>query len=116
MTEESERRRFFMMCGTEPKSMHLLASWAAALCLWLIVPCAPATADDFVDGKISGFYGDGSAGALIISVDTDWTKNPPASNVLQFERVEVRAPWTIPSGLTINRDGTLWWHTAVQLH
>lgn len=48
-------------------------------------------------------YGDGSAGILDITQDTDWTANPPASPNLQFFAFTVEGGVTlkIPSGLTI---------------
>ena len=57
------------------------------------------------DDHLTAFYGDGSAGVLVIDVDTDWSKNPPVSTNFQFSRVLVGASWTIPSGLTIKALG-----------
>src|ERR1051325_9510684 len=53
-------------------------------------------------------YGDGSAGALTISSNIDWTTSPPASNNLQFSSITVNAgqTWTIPSGLVLRVKGT----------
>jgi len=52
-------------------------------------------------------YGDGSAGALTISSNTDWNTSPPASNNFQFSSVTVNAgqTWTIPSGLVLRVRG-----------
>jgi hypothetical protein len=45
-------------------------------------------------------YGDGSAGALNISSNTDWTMNPPSGN-LQFSSITINsgATLTVPTGL-----------------
>ena len=55
----------------------------------------------------SAAYGDGSAGLLEISTDTDWTANPPKSMNFQFLSIVVNpgVTWKIPSGLTIRTLG-----------
>jgi hypothetical protein len=53
----------------------------------------------------SSAYGDGSAGALMISTNTDWTTTPPSSANFQFTTVTVDAARIIPSGLTIRSTG-----------
>ncbi len=66
------------------------------------------TAGSFSTAFASGFYGDGSSGALVIDTDTDWTTNPPPVNHamnLEFTTITVNAKWTIPSGLIIMATG-----------
>jgi hypothetical protein len=54
----------------------------------------------------STIYGDGSAGALNITANTDWTVNPPANNI-QFTSITISpgATLTVPSGLTLRATG-----------
>jgi len=53
-------------------------------------------------------YGDGSAGALNITANADWTTNPPANNI-QFSSITISpgATLTVPSGLTLRTTGDL---------
>lgn len=60
------------------------------------------------NNNASRFYGDGSAGALTISADTDWNTAPPTSDNLNFTNVVIDAgsTLTIPAGTIIRCTGT----------
>ncbi|MFO0838880.1 MAG: hypothetical protein U1D55_10160 [Phycisphaerae bacterium] len=66
-----------------------------------------ATGPAGADGQIA-IYGDGSAGALTISTNTDWSTTAPSSKNLQFTNVTIAsgATLTIPSGIVIRCTGT----------
>lgn len=51
-------------------------------------------------------YGDGSAGPLTISVDTDWQMNPPTSYEFTDVTIAAGVTLTVPSGVTILATGT----------
>jgi len=55
-----------------------------------------------------GAYGDGSAGALNVAANTDWSTSPPSGN-LQFTDVTVAAGFTltVPSGTVIRATGNV---------
>jgi hypothetical protein len=56
-----------------------------------------------------GIYGDGSAGALNITVDTNWSLTPPASDNLQFTNILVAngVQFTVPSGTLLRATGNI---------
>ncbi|RFS18598.1 hypothetical protein D0T08_04935 [Emticicia sp. C21] len=54
-------------------------------------------------------YGDGSAGALTISSNTNWTTSPPASFNYQFSSITVNAgvTFTVPTGTKLRSSGSV---------
>ncbi len=56
----------------------------------------------------SRFYGDGSAGPLIVSADVDWVSTPPTGDNLNFTDFTIGAgsELTVPAGTTIRCTGT----------
>src|SRR4051812_18839566 len=61
------------------------------------------------DGSIR-IYGDGSAGSLTISANTNWAAVPPnAAHNYQFTNLTIASgfPLTVPSGLVIRASGTV---------
>lgn len=61
---------------------------------------------DGADGALR-IYGDGSAGALTISVNTSWVTSPPSTANLQFSSVTINpgVTFTVPSGLVFRVKG-----------
>ena len=51
-------------------------------------------------------YGDGSAGTLVITANTNWSTAPPASTLFDSIRVVSGATLTVPSGTVIRCTGT----------
>jgi hypothetical protein len=49
---------------------------------------------DGADGQLR-IYGDGTAGAVTITADTDWTATPPANDNVQFTDFTVAAGATL---------------------
>src|SRR5690242_15139095 len=68
---------------------------------------AGADGSDGADGQLR-IYGDGTAGAVTISADTDWTTTPPANDNYQFTNFTVAAGATLAvfSGTVIRCTGT----------
>lgn len=62
---------------------------------------------DGADGQLR-IYGDGSAGNLTVTADTDWTTTPPLGGNFQFQNVTINAGvvLTVDSGTTIRCLGT----------
>ena len=60
-------------------------------------------------GGSDGVYGDGSAGALIISSNTNWTTSPPASLNFQFSSITINSgvTFTVPSGIKLKSSGNV---------
>ena len=54
----------------------------------------------------SRFYGDGSAGDLVISADTDWTTTSPPNLFFNNVTIDATTTLTVPSGTTIYCAGT----------
>ena len=56
-----------------------------------------------------GAYGDGSAGALVISANTDWSTSPPANLSMEYTDFTVNSgvTLTVPSGTTIRATGNI---------
>ena len=56
-----------------------------------------------------GAYGDGSAGALVISANTDWSTTPPANLSMEYTDFTVNSgvTLTVPSGTTIRATGNI---------
>lgn len=54
-------------------------------------------------------YGDGSAGALNITTNTNWVTNPPSNLNLQFSSINVSSgvTFTVPSGLKLRCSGNV---------
>ncbi len=63
-------------------------------------PAGPAGAPG--DARV---WGDGSAGALVISAPTDWVTNPAPAN-LQFTDVTISSTLTIPGGMILRATGS----------
>ncbi len=60
------------------------------------------------NNSASRFYGDGSANALTIASDTNWSSTPPDGNNLNFTDIVIDAgnTLTVPPGTTIRCSGT----------
>lgn len=53
------------------------------------------------------FAGDGSAGALVIAVPTNWSTTPPTNNNTQFTSLTINSALTVPSGTRIFATGNV---------
>ena len=58
-------------------------------------------------GSTSPLYGDGSAGALNITTNTDWSTTPPSSFNVQYSSINVASgiTFTVPSGTKLRSNG-----------
>jgi len=79
-------------------------------------PAGPAGPTGPAGGAVN-LWGDGSAGDLVISSNTNWSLAPPASTNLRFSSITVysEVTWTIPAGLVLRSTGPVYIYGKVNV-
>ena len=104
------RTTALQVTGGSPTAGKVLTADASGNATWQDMPPGPVgPAGPVGAAGTSGAYGDGSAGALVINSNTDWSTTPPTNLNFQFSTITVAAGATfiIPSGLVLRCSGNV---------